>query len=130
MSDGLLCPLQKRTHLVIGENVCKRTHADGMRHLFKLGERFTADTPRRRIFGNKLRIFFFKLGKLAEHHIIFIIGNYRRVVNIIQFGIVFYLVCEIFHSRLCRISFVHKIFPPFFQRHIFTFLSISQNFPV
>ena len=108
----------------IGKDVGETSHAHGVRDLLEFVERGAAYALRRRILGRKLRILFLQSDQLIKKLVVFVVGNFRRILDIIQTGMVLDCFAQLRHSFFRFFDVVHGE-PPFYadtarfyRRHI------------
>ena len=99
------------------KHVGQRVHDRVVRHFLELFKRFAADALCRRVGRVILRVLRLEFQEFRVHHIVLVVRNYGRVVNVIELRVVRQFFSQFFNSFLC-VS--HTVTP------YFSILIISQ----
>ena len=100
VGNCLLCALDKGSELIVGKDVGERVHPGGVCDLSELVKRLAADALRGAVGTEKFGIFLLKTLELGKHHVVFVVGYYGGIVNVIQLCVVSQLTAQFFYFFL------------------------------
>ncbi len=107
-AEESLHPGDELRHIPFREGILEAEHGPGMRDLGEAGGRRRAEPLRRRIRPHQLREARLELAVLAHERVIFGVGNFRRVLVVIQLVVPRDLPREPCHP-LARVAFAQSV---------------------